>query len=282
MAAMAAIVGLAPLPAVANIDWEFNPSGCVSTIPANNCNSEFADSRTFETSLGTGPYVTVTGWANTLNNNDTKLEMGDIAQYSGGLGVRNADWDQDPNLRDFDEGDPPEHAMDNNDRFDLILFDFGDEEITLNSVTLGWTYLDADISMLAYTGDGDPTGVLPDRTYTGTSQDLTSNGWTTIGSYDVDFTDPSDPPIVQPIAAADSVSSSYWIVSAYNPAVGECKAGMCQSDNYLDYVKIVALAGTVTTPPPPDPPAGVPAPGSALLLAAGLPFMRRLHRQAQL
>jgi hypothetical protein len=75
------------------------------------------------------------------------------------------------------------------------------------------------------------------------------------------------------------VSSSYWLVGAYNPVFGACTsgAGSCQTTvPYNDYVKILELKGSITPPPPPGTP-GVPAPGSLLLLAGALPLMVRRH-----
>jgi hypothetical protein len=66
-------------------------------------------------------------------------------------------------VRNADEGTgSPNHAMDNSGNIDSILFSW-DKAITLSQVTIGWAAYDADITVLAYTGTGNPT--LKDLTY---------------------------------------------------------------------------------------------------------------------
>ncbi len=286
----AAMLGLAAvqLPGIANaaVTWTFNSANCVSTSPGGNCgggDNNFADSRTYQGSGGAGN-VTVTGWANTTGGN-RRLQQGEMAHYGGGLGVKNAD----AGSGDGGEGSPPEHAVDNDDRFDLVLFDFGTQSVDLSEVALGWFSQDSDLTVLAYTGNLDPTDdtgahyIGDQESWWNSNADnnetLTSNGWTLIGNHDVD----SGPgvPGSQSVNSGD-VSSSYWIVSAYNPVFGSnCTPSnsFCQSD-YEDYFKISALSGDII---PDDPGPGIPAPATLALIGLGLAGMgyRRRGRKTR-
>lgn len=276
--AVALGIGVAHTPGVATaaVNWMFTSGSCVAASDGSCTNDEFDRSQTYAGDIAATPDVTVSGWGNTLTSNTT-LEQGWIARYSGGLGVRNNDWNRtnsDGSAQDPGEGSSPEHAVDNDDRFDFVLFDFGGTAISLNQVTLGYRYQDADISVLAYTGGGAP--VLTGETYTDSAETLVSNngGWEVIGNYDVDSID-SSKPYTAAINTAN-VESSYWIVGAYNSVFGDCSS--CQVGGYLDYFKILGVAGEPVPDTGFEP--SVPAPGTLLLLAAaGWPLLSRVRGQ---
>ena len=274
---LAAALGIAitqiPGIATAATTWSFTSGNCIAASDdPNGCtNDEFDRSQTYGASSATGPDVTTTGWANTANN-DTTLEQGWVARYGGGLGVRNEDWNRSPG--DAGEGSQPEHAVDNDDRFDFVLFDFGGTNVSLTEISLGYRQTDADISVLAYTGSGSLD--LTSRTYTETTQDLTTNGWELVGNYDVDSIDNSNP--YTTAINANNVESSYWIVGAYNSVFGGCTDPYyhCQLSPYLDHFKIASISGIE---PPDTPPNEIPLPGTLLLMsAAGLPLWLRRRR----
>lgn len=285
MQMLAAAAGLmlaqVPVTSQAAVDWTFDSSNCLSTV-GGSCSAEsWSSTRTYDEG-GSGPDVTVSGWANTIGSN-TMMQQGDVTHFGGGngLGVRNADYPGGPNGGGDDgEGTPPEHAIDNNDRFDFVLFDFG-ASVTLSEVTLGFYSNDSDITVLAFTDpssdplDGDNVNDLNDRTLTATAQDLTGNGWTLIGNYDVDGIDGSSVPITAGINPGD-VSASYWLIGANADIFGgTCTQGSSPDcDNSpKDYVKLIALAGDINTPPPPT--TSVPEPSTLLALAGGLALIRR-------
>ncbi len=248
---------------------------CTSAT-GGTCYSEFADSRTFVSM--TGELVTTTAWSNTENINggsNNRLASAEVAQYGGGLGVRNADWNTSPG--DPGENASPEHAIDNNDRFDMILFDFQGVSVALEEVYVGWYSNDADISVLAYTGNGPLN--LDDREVDIDGEDLTANGWDIVGNYDVDSDNGgagNNALIQEGVAEEDKVRSSFWLISAYNPifASAGCATGNnCNFPEWADNFKIKDLiTSTNDTPPPPT---SVPAPGSLLLLATALMFARK-------
>ena len=160
------------------------------------------------------------------------------------------------------DGTAPEHAVDNNDRYDSILFTFS-EAIKLTQVTLGWPpgtppTNDSDITVLAYEGAGDPGLTLAGQTFAG----MIAAGWKLAGNYSNVAALPGDTANVN----APAYESKYWLVGAYNTAFGS--AGYSQND---DYFKLLALGGTHATQ--------VPEPSTLLLfgIAAIAGLRRRRH-----
>ncbi|MDA9982392.1 PEP-CTERM sorting domain-containing protein [Gammaproteobacteria bacterium] len=294
VATLGFIVALTPRDASALVMWTFDNTGCVSTLgPSGNCgagDTNYSDLRVYQTSSGVGGDVAVSGWANTITGN-TQLELGQITHFGGGgLGVRNADG---PRGQDIGEGTSPEDGVDNDERFDMVLFDFGHQLVDLSQITLGSWQQDADISVLAYIGNLDPTDdtgadYIGDREAWWNSdlikdEDLTSHGWSLIGNHDVDNTDPTNPAQFSPATAdinSGGTASSYWLISAYNPVFGgSCTPAnsYCQSD-YEDYFQIQALAGDVRGEF-----SQVPEPTTLLLMGiglVGLGFARRRRLNA--
>lgn len=269
LAAASLLLGFVPQDAGAVV-WTFDDANCVSTSgPSGNCGSgdgNFSDERTYQGS--TGGNVTVSGWANTIGGNQ-QLQRGQISHFAGGLGVRNAD----AGSGDSNEESFPENGIDNDDRFDLVLLDFGNQSVQLTELTIGGFDQDADLSILAYIGALDPTDptsfdYLGDReawwnSTADNNEDLTANGWTVVGNHDVD----SGPGVGNPQSVnSGNVASRYWLVSAYNPVFGNTctpSNSFCQSD-FEDYFFISSVTGNVVTP------TSVPEPKTALMFAIGL------------
>ncbi|MCB1790148.1 MAG: PEP-CTERM sorting domain-containing protein [Gammaproteobacteria bacterium] len=266
---LAAAVGLvlaqASGTASAEVTWTFDSANCVSTLAAGHCSggdSHFSSYRTYQ-GVGTDAVdVTVSGWANTSNGTagtNTALGLGMITHYSGGLGVKNADAGAGG---DTYEGNVPEHAIDNNDRYDLVLFDFGaGNSVSLNDIQIGWTWSsgDADINLLAYTGAGamSLSGV---EFHTG-GEGLTAAGWSLVGNYDLNPNQSSG-------VNAGDVSSRYWIVAAHNNILGtDCEYDSNGCPNANDYFKVLSMSGTFDTPTPPG---SVPSPAPLALIGLGL------------
>ncbi len=277
-AALALTVGVA-VPAHAVVKWNFVNAQCVS---CNDTSREFE----FFSKAGSDPTpgtVTATGWANTEpGSSNNTLAQGSVPEFgSSGIGVING-----AAAYEGEGSSSGEHGVDNVDRFDLVLFEFEDS-VSVTEVGIGWFSEDADISLLAWVG-GDP-GDTPDIAgvdYSASSEGLTDNGWELIGNFDVDTTDP-DPDqgngSLDFVQAVDTdVSSSWWIVAAYNPvfAAGPNEAHACCNETHpVDKMKILSLAGTIDTPTPPD--SGVPAPASLLLVLGGMaPMLRRRHARS--
>jgi hypothetical protein len=206
---------------------------------------------------------------------------------TGGLGVTNRD--KCTNCGDANEGSTSngEHGLDNNERWDAILFSFTDA-INLTEVGLSWYTNDADISVFAYEPgqlNGTPydtTLTAPNladgsTTYAGNVTGLIAKGWELVGNY-ADLQDRADRTA---LLGTDKVSS-YWLVMAYNAAFssGGCNKPPTDStatctnggSSTYDYMKISLVAGQ--TPPS----NGTPEPGSVVLFGtflAGLVWVRR-------
>lgn len=212
--------------------------------------------------------ATATGWANTSGSASPSinqpLQQGQVQAWGGGLGVKNAETSGDSG-----EGSNPEHAVDNNDRYDSILYEFG-KAISLTEVSLSWWSNDSDITVMAYTDDA-PFGGLAGLTY---AQLLTS-GWEVIGHYYNVGSMPGDK--VDISADTQGIFSSYWLIGAANNIDGNLAKdySTCGSCGYKsDYVKVAGLGGiyqTTHTPP------GVPEPGSLALLGLGVLLMTRVR-----
>lgn len=221
-----------------------------------------------------------TGWANTGGSSSTlgnqTLEQGQVLAWGGaggnGLGIRNSDYTTGEDTGgskasyDANEGSTPEHAMDNNQRYDSMLYTFS-SNIALTDLMItyaggagyeGQSANDSDIIVLAFTGS-DPFSLaskLAGKTYAS----LIGLGWQLIDNYKNLVAGASTS------INAGGVSSSYWLIGAANTLI---TGGT--NDSKLDYVKLGSLGGTVSTSftKPDTPHETVPEPGSLLLLGLG-------------
>ena len=245
--------------------WNFSGGDCTA-----NCSGS-TPSKTFQPTSATTPTLVASAWANTEPGSwNNTLATAGLNMYSGGLGVTHAD------------GEPtssPNHATDNNYRYELVLFDFGAESIALTDVALGWYYNDSDLTVLRYAGVlADPTSVFDSTRYEEGFEELTSNGWVNEGNIDVDGVVNNVGTYGSNVTAsfnADKDASSYWIVAAYNTAFGPgCDpAGACEnghSSDY-DYFKIQTLTGQLGRTPA----SSVPTPPTFMLMALGLAWLGR-------
>lgn len=272
-------------PALADITFKFQlgTNDCAGAASCNYDIARHASSVSGSSATGWTPTtsdVTATGWANTVNAANSLIESAYVSTWSGGLGVQNRDGVNMPgsstDKTDGTEGSSPEHAMDNNDRYEAIRFSFT-ESVKLTGVEIGWPAkdntscggyaCDSDIFVMAYTG-ASSTPPLAGLSFAG----LTSNGWTLVGNY-ADL----KPGAIAPVndggqAPLDKrYSSNDWLIGSYIPGL---VAGMgCQDvgdggknngcDSYRkDYAKLLALYGDRTRQ--------VPEPHAALLLGLAL------------
>ncbi len=234
-----------------------------------------------------GSGVSAQAWSSTGSSSNTTLETAYLAVYgSNGLGVNNRDGASSGSCGTgpgtVDCGDllstVPEHAIDNNQRYDSVLFSFN-SKISLNSVTLGYppsssTTLDSDLTVLAYTGSNssyDPTTAFSGQTY----QALVNTGnW----SFITNLADVSDQPGMS-AGFSTSVFSKYWLIGTYIPLAQNtdpdlsCTStlksqGKCGTGD--DFAKIKSISGNYK----------VPEPGSLALIGVAL-AAAGLRRRAQ-
>jgi hypothetical protein len=266
----------------ADYTWVFSSSysNCLGANATPNCN--FGNTRGFSGSGSPSPVpgVTVQAWGDTGPNSSRLLETAYLPTWGGnGLGVQNRDLVEMPSPApsgtsgggDTVEGNSPEHSMDNNQRFDAMLFAFG-AEVKLTGVSLGWTQTDSDITVLAYNGASPPLSGLA---YSA----LTTNGWQVVGNY-------ADVPVDKNTSDGGvsinggGTSANYWLFLTYNPAFASygcidknttngseaCDFPKNSDKTYGDdYVKLLALYGQKVTPPN-----GAPEPNVLLLLGVAL------------
>lgn len=209
----------------------------------------------------------VMGYSATSNSTQLVATSGaglpDMTWYSGGYGICSPA-----------PGDSscysPYHTLDNNNAKESLVLSFG-KAVTLTALNIGWMYNDSDVSVLAYTGAGAPVFDAS----TNYSNLTSSKGWSLVGQLaDLALSTNVNAPSA---TISTAVSSSYWMIAAYNSTFGGgCTGGVCGDGN--DYVKVYSVAGNTANPPPPgkvSEPAALFLVSSALLGIAGL---RRRHQ----
>lgn len=177
----------------------------------------------------------------------------------------------------------PNHAVDNAGNTEGLLLSFS-SAISLTKLTIGWLSGDSDISVFAY----KPTGAQPATPgMTGYNfSTMFTNGWKLVGNYanlvaDV-ATGINDGNAATGANGAESIYSSYWLISAYKSTgatatdTGLATAGLGEGN---DYVKILSVYGNAPTPP-----GKVSEPSSMALLGMSLlgviAMRRRQNRSA--
>jgi hypothetical protein len=176
---------------------------------------------------------------------DTTVQSAILGVYSGGLGVTYQG--SDPK----ESTSSPQHALDNDGKFEFIRVDFG-MAVTLSAVLTGWVQNDADITVLSHTGAGspDPNGK--------TIAQLTTAGWSLVGHFNGTSADSQ----TINVNATDAQASQYWLIGAFDPLFGGDANGANWGSGKYDYLKVFAVKW--------DKPSKAAEPATLLLFMAGL------------
>ncbi len=121
-------IGLAGPVLAGPVDWETDSSH-------GTCTSGIGNACTFDEY---GYTLTARAYSTTNNSGSGAFEKATLTRYSGGLGVRNPD--------QGNEGGSPHHALDDNGRDEMIVFENNVSGYSFTGFEIGWKSNDSDIS----------------------------------------------------------------------------------------------------------------------------------------
>ena len=189
-----------------------------------------------------------------------KFGSASISYYpSAGLGI----------VAPNDPANSLQHAIDNLAGTDAFLLNFGSPNFALNQISIGWRNVDADLSILRYTGATSP--FLGNSTVANLDN---AAGWEWVGDYSM----PTTSNTLNFNTGSTAKTASWWLVSAYNSAYsGVPAAGSLSNAN--DYFKLNGFGGDLVTVTPP--PSDVPEPGTFALFGIALLGFAAARRKFQ-
>lgn len=256
----ACVVGALSSPALAAGTWDFSvcngSTAAVGTATGVATGTSVGNSYACAANGSTTRDLTVSAWGAVSSTNNTfgtaflnrqgTDGFGVGAQSEGGAGATGNSTAMD--------NDPTTLAP------NLILLKFN-SAVVLDRVTLGWSLNDADITVMAYTGALAPTSFLAGRAASNLTSGGATAGWSLVqnaGDRSPDTATYASGSNINYTINQAGISSSYWLISAYNSSFG---GGAM--DGLVDYVKLLGV-GTR------DIVAQVPEPGTAVLAGLAL------------
>jgi len=276
-----------PMAASAQSTWNLYDSstnGCTQNIGSGSNSGNFGNSYACNKGTGNaGTNLTASAYSNQIGSNGTLQTISGAGTYYANAYL--TEWDNSgfgvANRAEGLGAGNPNHAVDNIPglQWDGVLLNFGNASTVLTSIGLGWTYNStADITVLRWTGSGSPVGSNSTvQSGGGGTSTLNGTGWTLVGSYK-DLTGDSAAPFggtARGTGAADSATSSWWLITAFNTALNGGSTTCKKSDGTnstcdegddafkLNYVSAKIGSGGGT-------PGTVPEPSSIALVALGL------------
>lgn len=126
-----------------DIDWTFNGTGEVLV----GGDTGLGNSRTYQSGGPNSVALRATAWSDTGASNPgvgNNFEAAPLRRWSGGFGVQN---------RFSNDSQSPEHAVDNNNNFDFVVFEL-DRAVNLSSVTMN-EYGTGDSDITVWVGNTD-------------------------------------------------------------------------------------------------------------------------------
>lgn len=243
--------GLAGTAAAAVITWDTISN---SSTTADACANGVGNACTF--TKGT-EILTARAYATNNNAGSGAFEKATITVYSGGIGVKNPD--QIGRSYSNNENDSPDHAIDNDGRDDLVVFEFSNSLFDPDSFRIGWRDNDSDIRWWI---GGASLGANFD--FTGqTFSSLSGLGFSSPGG--------SNNVAINTTKSVSGDETGRYLIFA--PSLQDT-ARNSPPDSKYDYFKISQITGTLGTvvvpPPDPDPQSTVPEPGTAALIGIAL------------
>lgn len=214
----------------------------------NTCRIQGRDAITGNLTPVGGDNVMVSAWSTTkqLDTGGTNWEDAKLKGWLGsGFGVTNRDAGNNAS-DDQSEGSSPEHAVDNNQRIDGVLYTFT-QNMALQSLRLGWSNTDSDLAVFRFAG----TGVPPQLSFT-SAGGLISSGWEHVGNY----ADVNTSTLCLAGANANGscktsqAASSWWLVTAYNPTYGGNQKNTGTLGGGNDYFKLLTVSGDIKVSEP--------------------------------
>lgn len=212
---------------------------------------------------GTAVTVKATGWADTTNSSPRQLEQQNFTSWPG-LGITNNDACGSYPC-DYNETSAPEHAIDNNGRYEMALLSFTGGAVNLTGANFSYSGSDSDYTVLAYTGAAGGESLVG-KTW------ATLSGWTLVGNYSSSSSGNK--------SFNNATYSSFWLIGAYNPLGGTSNSTYSGTDAF----KLASVSGDLCTSGTPGCGGGnnsVPEPGSIALIGLGLLGLIRARKYAR-
>lgn len=226
--------------------------------------------------------MTTSGWANTGAGGSVDTQVLETPQvmtlYTGGIGIKNQDACGTSGCSgDYGDGTSPEHSIDNNERYEMVLLSFS-KLVNLTAFMIGWGGADTDMTVMAYTGGVAPS--LAGKQW----GDLKAvgSGWSAVGNVaNISNAVVEPTPGTLPNnwnSTGLSVYSSYWLLGAYNPLAARSE-GWTEQNDFVKLLKVKGYICTSTVPGCGGETPGVPEPGSVALLGLALAGMVSASRR---
>lgn len=212
---------------------------------------------------GTSVTASATGWADTTSSSPRQLEKQNFTSWPG-LGIINNDACGSSPC-DAYETSQPEHAIDNNGRYEMALLNFTGGAVNLTGANFSYSGSDSDYTVLAYTGAAGGESLVG-KTW------ATLSGWTLIGNYSSSSLGNK--------TFDNTTYSSFWLIGAYNPLGGTSSSAYSGTDAF----KLASVSGNLCTSGTPGCGGGnnnVPEPGSVALMGLGLLGLIRARKYAR-